>query len=46
MKIQINNLGRDFVNKVGKVLHNIIDTKQRIIPNQTGFVNDKSRTIK
>ena len=51
MKIQINDQGREFVNKVSKNLQNMIGTEypanigneylQRIILNQMSFVNDR-----
>ena len=50
MKTQINGQGREFVNEVHKVLHNMIGTEQRITsafhPQSNGLWERQNRTIK
>ena len=50
MKIQINDQGRELVNEVSKVLHNMIGTEQRITSvyhaQSNGFCKRQNRTIK
>ena len=50
MKIQINYQGREFVNEVSKVLHNMIDSEHRITsvyhPQSNGLCGRQNRTIK
>ena len=50
MKIQINDQGREFVNEVSNVLHNMAGTEQRIKlayhPQSNGLSERQNRTIK
>ena len=50
MKIQINDQGKEFVNKVSKDLQYIIGTEQRIssahYPQSNGLCERQNRTIK
>ena len=50
MKIQIKDQGREFVNEVSKVLHNVIGTEQRITspyhPQSNGLCGRQNRTSK
>ena len=50
MKIQINYQGREFVNEVSKVLHNMIGSEHRITsvyhPQSNGLCGRQNRTIK
>ena len=50
MKIQINDQGREFVNEVSKVSHNMIGTEQRITsayhPQSNGLCERQNRAIK
>ena len=50
MKIEINDQGREFVNEVSKVLHNMLGTEQCVTlayhPQSNGHCKRQNRTIK